>query len=256
MALAGNTVPAFDFQAPAVAIAQPVHGLAGLFEKQPIERFNPGETVFFEGDPAKHVFEVTEGVVRLCKILVDGRRIVTGFLFAGDVIGVSQKRRFMYGAEAVTPVKLRRITRRCLEEAVELSSQLRPQVFAKLCDEMAAVQEQMVLLSCKSAEERVCSFLASLMKRCSASRSSAATIELPMTRLDIADYLGVTIETISRNLTKLARKGILADVERFSLCVLKPQALEELAGIWDEEDDEDDQPAKPSHHAAHSGYRH
>ena len=106
-----GTHSALDFQHPIGAIA-PAGGIETLFERQPVERFAAGETVFFEGDTAKHVFEITDGVVRLCKLLVDGRRIVTGFLFAGDVIGVSQRHRFGYSAEAVTPVKLRRVSRR------------------------------------------------------------------------------------------------------------------------------------------------
>jgi CRP/FNR family transcriptional regulator len=244
-----NTASAFDFQPAATGVAS--RNLEDLFNKQPVERFDPGETVFFEGDPARHVFQVNDGVVRLCKILVDGRRIVTGFLFAGDVVGISQHRKFLYSAEAVTPVKVRRIARRALDEAIEFSPLLRPQVFTRLCAEMAAAQEQMILLSCKSAEERLCSFLAFLMKRSRTSAQNGVVIDLPMTRLDIADYLGLTIETVSRNLTKLAKRGIIAEVERFSLRVLKPQALEEIGGMWD--DDCGMQSPRP---ASVSSYRH
>lgn len=228
-----------DFQPAALCASS--RSLEALFDTQPIERFNPGEAVFFQGDPAAHVFEITDGVVRLCKILVDGRRIVTGFLFAGDVIGLSQPQKYLYGGEAVTPIKLRRLARRTLDEAIEQSSTLRAQVFAKLCDEMAAAQEQLVLLSCKNANERLCSFLAFLLRRHRRSGRANSVIDLPMTRLDIADYLGLTIETVSRNLTRLARRGIIAEVERFSLRVLKSQMLEEIGCIWDE-DEEDDVP--------------
>jgi CRP/FNR family transcriptional regulator len=229
------------------------HSFETLFDKQSVERFDPGETVFFEGDPAKHVFEVTEGVMRLCKILVDGRRIVTGFLFAGDVVGFSQPQKYSYGAEAVTPIKVRRIARRSLDEAIELSSALRPQVFAKLCEEMAATQDQMVLLSCKSAEERLCSFLVYLMRRTRAAQRPDVIIDLPMTRLDMADYLGLTIETVSRNLTRLAKRGILSEVERFSLRVLRPRALEDIGGIWD---DDEDRGLGSTCSAPSSSYRH
>ncbi len=212
--------------------------LGALFDKQPVENFEPGESVFFEDDPTKHIFEVVEGVLRLCKILVDGRRVICGFLFAGDIVGVSQQHRFNYGAEAVNAVKIRRVNRRALEDAIERSPRMRPQVFSRMCDEMNALQQQMVLLSCKSAEERVCSFLAKLMKRQAIPGEHPILIDLPMTRLDMADYLGLTIETVSRNLTKLAKKGVLADVDRFSLRVVKPNLLNELAGIWSEDEDE------------------
>jgi CRP/FNR family transcriptional regulator len=213
--------------------------IADLFDKQPIENFAHGETVFFQGDLARHVFEITEGVMRLCKVLLDGRRIISGFLFPGDVIGLSQSRRYMYGAEAVNSIKLRRISRRSLDEAIDRSSYLRPQIFASMCNEMAAVQEQMEMLSCKNAEERVCSFLVSMRKRQMAAGRSAVVIDLAMTRLDIADHLGMTIETVSRNLTKLAKKGVLAEVERYSVRISKPDALEELSGgCWDDAEDE------------------
>jgi CRP/FNR family transcriptional regulator len=240
MTLSTNVISTSKTVPPLAAFAGSEIGLEDLFDKQPMERFQPGETVFFEGDPARHVFEITEGVIRLCKVLVDGRRVISGFLFAGDIVGVSQKRRFIYSAEAVNGVKVRRINRRSLDEAVDKSSTLRPQVFARMCDEMAAVQDQMVLLSCKNAEERVSSFLASLMKRHRVAGQASIVIDLPMTRQDMADYLGMTIETVSRNLTKLAKKGVLANVERFSLRVLKPVMLAELSGGWWEDDEEDE----------------
>jgi CRP/FNR family transcriptional regulator len=247
-----NSVSIYDFQP--VALGTASRSLETLFDKQPVERFEPGETLFFEGDPAKHVFEITDGVVRLCKILVDGRRIVTGFLFAGDVVGISQPQKYTYGAEAITPTKVRRVSRRSLDEAIEFSSVLRPQVFAKLCDEMAAAQEQMVLLSCKSAEERLCSFLVFLMKRTRKSFPGNVMLDLPMTRLDMADYLGLTIETVSRNLTRLAKRGVISEVERFSLRVLKPQMLEDIGGIWD--DDGEDCAMRSTRSASGASYRH
>jgi CRP/FNR family transcriptional regulator len=236
MLLAEKSVSNFELPSSMMAAAKPATHLEMLFGKQPIECFHPGQTVFFEGDPAKHVFEIVDGVLRLFKILADGRRVVTGFLFPGDVVGVSQKHRFMYGSEAVSEARLRRISRRSLDEAVDRSSELRPQVFAALCDEMAAAHEQMVLLSCKSAEERVCSFLVLLLKRNGDFGAMPSFVDLPMSRLDVADYLGLTIETVSRNLTRLANKGVLSHVERFSLRVVKPRALEQLAGLWEDED--------------------
>ena len=204
--------------------------LATLFDQRPHETFLAGETVFFEGDPARHIFEITEGVLRLCKMLVDGRRVICGFMFEGDIVAVPQHRRFLYSAEAVNDAKVRRITRRTLDEAVEKMPRLRPQMFSCMCEEMEAFQKQMILLSCKNAEERVCSFLVGLMDRQNVPGERPIQIYLPMTRLDMADYLGMTIETVSRNLTKLTQKGVLADVERFTLQVAKPQLLRKLAG--------------------------
>lgn len=213
--------------------------IADLFDRQPIECFAQGENMFFQGDLAKHIFEITDGVVRLCKILMDGRRVISSFLFPSDVIGLSQTRHFIYGAEAVNAVKIRRISRRSLDEAMDRSPLLRPQIFTSMGIEMAAAHEQMEMLSCKNAEERVCYFLVSLRKRQIADGLNSIVIDLAMTRLDIADHLGMSIETVSRNLTKLTTKGVLADVERFSLRIAKPDVLEELAGgLWDDAGDE------------------
>ncbi|WP_226951388.1 helix-turn-helix domain-containing protein [Rhizobium terrae] len=211
--------------------------LHALFTKQPVEHFMPGQPLFFEGDEAKHVFEVMEGTLRIFRIISDGRRVITGFLYAGDIVGVSLKERYLYSAEAIAPAKIRRLTRKAFDCAVAESDELRPKVFSKVCDEMAAAQDQMVLLSCKSAEERLCTFLHKHLQRTTTEGGRAAVIELPMTRQDMADYLGLTIETVSRSITKLIGKGVVSvanPAARHLIKVEKPGALAQLAGDGDE----------------------
>ncbi len=208
--------------------------LQSLFWKQPVEQLDAGRTLFFEGDPAKHLFELVEGVLRIFKIMADGRRVITGFLHPGDLVGVSLRNHYLYSAEAVTPARLRRFSRKAFEATVSSSPELRPQLFARLCDEMAAAQDQMVLLSCKNAEERLCSFLLQQLRRKREQDRSSSVVDLPMTRLDIADYLGLTIETVSRTMTKLANKGIVSPAGRHSICVVKVSMLAHLAGEGDE----------------------
>jgi CRP/FNR family transcriptional regulator len=208
--------------------------LQSLFRRQPVEQLDAGGSLFFEGDPAKHLFEVVQGVLRIFKIMADGRRVITGFLYSGDLVGVSLKNHYLYGAEAVTSVRLRRFARKSFEDAVNGSPELRPQLFALLCDEMAAAQDQMVLLSCKNAEERLCSFLLQRLRCKREQERSAGIIDLPMTRLDIADYLGLTIETISRMMTKLTNKGVVSPAGRHSIRIAKPVMLAHLAGDGDE----------------------
>ncbi|MBB6487422.1 helix-turn-helix domain-containing protein [Rhizobium lusitanum] len=211
--------------------------LQSLFSKQPLEQLEAGRTLFFEGDRAKHLFELVEGVLRIFKIMADGRRVITGFFYPGDLVGVSLRDRYLYSAEAVVPVSVRRFGRRAFEDTVCSSPQLRPQLLARLCDEMATAQDQMVLLSCKNAEERVCSFLLKLLRRKQGQDRSCSVVDLPMTRLDIADYLGLTIETVSRSMTKLTCKGIIAPAGRHSICIKKASMLAHLAGEGDECDD-------------------
>jgi CRP/FNR family transcriptional regulator len=212
--------------------------LCGVFGAQPIERLDQGEPLFWQGDQAKDVFEVVSGALRTVRVLSDGRRVITGFLFPGDVIGVSLRDRYLTSVEAIAPTKVRRFARRLFEQQVDRSPALRPQLLARLCDEMAAAQDQVVLLARKNAEERVASFLLSLVRRIGGDATSSTVVALPMTRLDMADYLGLTIETVSRIMTRLTRRGIIAATGRHEIMIERPAALAALA-VDDEEEIDD-----------------
>ncbi|MFD1746739.1 Crp/Fnr family transcriptional regulator [Rhizobium helianthi] len=203
-----------------------------LFASTPRETLDIGEGLFWQGDRAQHIFEITEGVLRIFKIIGDGRRVITGFLYAGDMVGLSLKDVYLYSAEAVTAVKVRRLTRKAFQDAIENSPELRPQLFSLMCDEMAAAQEQMVLLSRKSAEERLCSFFLMIGRR-HAGGQVPRMVELAMSRQDIADYLGLTIETVSRTITKLIQRGIITPNGRHAFDVTKPGKLLALCGDGD-----------------------
>lgn len=217
----------------AMLVSQP-SGLHTLFARQPVENYSAGQILFFEGDPAKSIFEVVEGALRILRILPDGRRVITGFLNAGDILGISFKSHYIYTAEAIGAVTIRRLSRKAFENEVANSADIRPAVFNQMSDEMAAAQDQMVLLSTKNAEERLCSFLLKELQRALATGAREPIVALPMTRLDIADYLGLTIETVSRTMTKLANKGVLASCGRHAVKILRRGMLAQLAGDGDE----------------------
>jgi CRP/FNR family transcriptional regulator len=218
--------------------------LEELFHPLPRETLDVGEGLFWQGDKAQHVFEITDGLLRIFKIIGDGRRVITGFLSAGDMVGLSLKNVYLYSAEAVTPVKVRRMTKRAFQEAIEQSPELRPQLYSLMCDEMAAAQEQMVLLSRKSAEERVCSFLLLLARRMYGTRQIGRMVELPMSRQDMADYLGLTIETVSRTITKLVTRGVITPNGRHAFDIAKPGKLLALCGDDDSYEDVGDGAAR------------
>lgn len=211
--------------------------LSALFDHQPIETFEPGSAVFWEGDAAGHVFEVVSGALRIVRMLSDGRRVITGFVYAGDLLGVSLRNRYLYTAEAITRVTLRRFARNRFQEEINRSPDLRPLLFGRLCDEMAAAQDQMVLLARKSAEERVASFLLIIARRLGPDGAPARRVEIPMTRLDMADYLGLTIETVSRIMTRLFGRGVIAQSGRHAIVINDAALLESLAGEHDEDED-------------------
>ena len=240
-----NVTPLFA-KAPAL---QENGGLCTLFDRSPLERAAAGETVFFEGDRALHVFAIREGNLRICRQLHDGRRVITGFLTKGDIVGVSFKNRYLYSAEAIDDVTFQRQTKIAFDNQLIANPHLRPVLLAQLCDEVAAAQDQMVLLLCKSAEERLCSFLLTQLHRSEVQGFDVNVINLPMTRLDIADYLGLTIETVSRAITKLAGQGILSAERRHEIVVLRKAMLARKAGEDDEaEVDEDTYSQMRRHH--------
>lgn len=173
-------------------------------------QFAPGQLIFEESDPADYVFNVSNGDVRLYKLLADGRRQITGFLRPGDFLGLVKQEAYAYGAEAIDAVEL------CCMRIVDLERLLRelPAVRDRLLDmsrdELAAAQEQMLLLGRKSAREKVLSFL--LMRARNEhdlDEGETVTLDLPMSRSDIADYLGLTIETVSRTFTGLKEEGLI-----------------------------------------------
>lgn len=201
--------------------------LSSVFSLQPIIEAAPGQAVFWEGDDAGYVFQVEDGMLRALRLLADGRRVIVGFLHPGDLLGVSLKDRYLYTVEAITEVRLRRYPRRRFEDDVARQPHLRNQLFSKLCDEMTAAQDQAVLLSRRSADEKVANFLLFMAR----DRDGEQTdfVDLPMTRLDIADYLNMTIETVSRTITKFASNGAIVAPDRRSIIILKRHMLQSIA---------------------------
>jgi CRP/FNR family transcriptional regulator len=183
----------------------------GLLEQIVSHRhYTPGQTIFVEGDPAEYVYNLSSGDVRLYKLLADGRRQITGFLRSGDFLGLVKQEAYAYGAEAIDNVVL------CCMRVIDLERLLRelPAVRDRLLDmsrdELAAVQEQMLLLGRKSAREKVLSFLLLRAQQdYDRDEEETAVLDLPMSRIDIADYLGLTIETVSRTFTALKEEGLI-----------------------------------------------
>ena len=174
--------------------------------------YSPNSVVFFEGDDAGYYFLITSGVLRGCKLLEDGRRQINRFIFAGDLIGYSISPKYSFTVEAVTPVTLVALRRSSVESRVEATPCLHSAVMKAVLSELDEMQEQLVTLGRMNAEERVSRFLCLLAARSASAPAGAAEmeipqIEIPMCRNDIADYLGLTIETVSRVLSRLKAEG-------------------------------------------------
>jgi CRP/FNR family transcriptional regulator, nitrogen fixation regulation protein len=154
--------------------------------------------VFAEDEPADYIYKMVSGSVRTCKILSDGRRQISAFYRPGDIFGLQSDDEHSLTAEAITDVKVLVVKRTAFNTLAGRNTAIAREIFAITSRDLRRMQKRILLLI-KSAEERVVSFLHEMAEQTPASN----VIDLPMTRQDIADYLGLTIETVSRTLTGL-----------------------------------------------------
>jgi CRP/FNR family transcriptional regulator, nitrogen fixation regulation protein len=190
------------------------HAVSGLAKQNPlIEAMHmmgatmsfPSETeIFGEGEAADYAYQVVSGGVRTYKILSDGRRQIGGFYLPGDVFGLEFRDEHTFSAEAITDTRVVVVKRSMLMTLAGRDPGISRELLTLSGSELRHVQTRMLLLV-KSAEERVAGFLLEMAERA----SGGNVVELPMTRRDIADYLGLTFETVSRTLRSLANKAAI-----------------------------------------------
>jgi CRP-like cAMP-binding protein len=167
--------------------------------------FSRNEEIFGEQEPADFVYQVVEGVARTMRVLSDGRRQISGFHLPGDVFGLEIGDVHRFTAEAVSDCKVALVRRPALDRAVQRDAACARRLWALTSRDLVDAQEHLMLLTRRSAAERVCAFLLDMAHRAGDSQA----FDLPMSRLDIADFLGLTIETVSRTLTQLERDGAI-----------------------------------------------
>lgn len=189
----------------------------------------PGQTIVIEGDPITHYFRIVAGTVRLYKAIADGRRQVIDFLSEGSCFGITGLAHHAYSAEAVSPVTLIRYPRQAIEAAARTDPALAQSLFKLACEELGQAQKQMLLLGRKSADEKIASFLLGLAERARDQGRLASVIHLPMSRQDMADYLGLTIETVSRTMSRFKRLGLISLIGRQHVALCQPARLKALA---------------------------
>ena len=185
---------------------------------------NAGEHVINEGDEATAVFNIAAGTIKLYKLLQDGRCQITGFLQPGDFCGIATDGTYAYSAEALETSEICSMPRRKLEAVFSRHPELERRLLAIISHELSVAQDQMLLLGRKTATERLAAFLLRQSERSKRLGWPANPVHLPMSRAEIGDYLGLTIETVSRTFTKLREEGTihlpskteieLADIER------------------------------------------
>lgn len=189
------------------------------------ENVNAGETLFAEGEESENVYQVIQGVFRLHKLLSDGRRQITGFAQPGHLMGLAQTGGYIHSAEAITQAYVRRYPRARFERMVEEVPGLAHRLLTMTFNELHAAQDRMLLLGRKHAVEKVASFLLEM----AAHQGAADEVHIPMGRGDIADYLGLTKETVCKLLSQLKRDGVIAASSVSRIRLRDRDRLEDLA---------------------------
>ena len=193
-----------------------VDGLGIVGPRPVVIRAERDEEIVSQDTRAEHCFVVISGCLRTVRLLEDGRRQVGEFLFAGEVLGWDALDRHDFSAEAVTPVVLHRYGREELERLADKDCGFARRMRRMTARKMAAEREHAVLLGRKTAPERIATFLLEMARRIES--ESGPWIDLPMARGDIADYLGLTVETVCRQLTNLRTSGtIVAQGQKISI---------------------------------------
>jgi CRP/FNR family nitrogen fixation transcriptional regulator len=163
------------------------------------------EEIFGEDEPAEYVYQVVSGAVSSYKLLSDGRRQIGAFHLPGDVFGLESGSTHRLAAEAIVETTVRLVKRSSLEKAASVDVQVARKLWTMTAGELKHAEDHMLLLGRKSAMERVATFLLEMDRRLAV----AGMMALPMCRRDIGDYLGLTLETVSRALSQLHTEGVL-----------------------------------------------
>jgi len=190
-----------------------------------VHRYTQHETIFFEGDRAQTVCQVVEGAVMLYKLLPDGRRQVVELLGPGDVFGFSRGDVRDSSAETLTVTRVRFFDRRKADK----SNSFQRVLATRMLSQFEAMHEHAMLLGRMSAMERVARYLLKLADTLARDSDDTSVIRLSMTRQEIADYLGLTIETVSRSFSELRRRGVIVLEKQDRVRIANQQAMEDLA---------------------------
>ncbi len=203
-----------------------------------IRRFRAGDIILADAEPTTFFANIVSGVVKLEKTSMDGRQQIVGLVFAPDFLGRAFAKQNPYFAQAATDVEACTYPHSPFEALLRTSPDLEHRLFENTLNELDAAREWMFVLGRKSAQEKVASFLHLIAKRqpligCShsdAAHPHSARFELPLTRADIADFLGLTIETVSRQLSNLKRQGTIQLLSGREVLVPDLRKLQSTAG--------------------------
>jgi CRP/FNR family transcriptional regulator len=227
-----------DPESPALQLPQDI--FLDIFDTAPLRNLAPGEVVISAGEPADQVFNIVSGVLRVCRTGADGRRQVLSFLFPGNFVGLTATGTYFFSVEAVTAARIACCPRQVLDARLAGD----PAAERAFLNMMLRVVEDMLdvvySLGQRTARERLAVFLLYLRHWRRLTDNMAddgdprlAEISIPMSREDIADFLGLKKETVSRSFKELETGQLILRSGSHHVRVLDLTALRELAGIRD-----------------------
>ena len=196
-----------------------------ILSSQSLRSLEPQQHLFHQGDHDHKIYKIESGLVRLYRVLSDGRRQIISLRFAGDILGFESAAERHCSAEAVTHVKLRSLDQNSAYRRLRDEPALAPQLVGLLSRELENARGQIAVLNRRSAIEKLAAFILELHRR----QGGSGGVEVPLSRTDIADFLGLTIETVSRNLTKLRVRRIIELPQIHKLVIINLECLEALA---------------------------
>ncbi|MGJ8595445.1 transcriptional regulator FnrL [Sulfitobacter sp.] len=195
------------------------------------KNYSAGEIIMWRGEPLEHVASLVHGVASLSKTLEDGRTQMVGLLLPSDFIGRPGRTQVEFDVTATTDVTLCRFERKPFERLVEDTPHVAQRLMELALDELDAARDWMLLLGRKTAREKIATFIDMLARRkISADENGDHTLEMPMTRDQIANYLGLTLETVSRQFNALKKEGVITLSGRKEVEVIDLLALREATG--------------------------
>jgi CRP/FNR family nitrogen fixation transcriptional regulator len=194
-----------SFRLPPGEVALPRTGAGDVQAVGERRTFAKGEELFAEGDSADFFYKVVSGTVRTSKLLSDGRRQIDSFHLAGDIFGLEGAEDHGFTAEAVEDTTLLAFKRSCFRSLMQDYPAFAEQLMSSMMASLTRAHEHMLLLGRKTPQEKIAKFLIDIARRL----QKGDRFDLPMQRADIADYLGLTKETVSRTLTQMARDGLI-----------------------------------------------
>jgi len=191
----------------------------------PSVKYGTRKTIYSRGDRARYSYKVLTGTVRLSRILMDGHRQILDLLLPGDTFGLESTDEYTATAETIGEVELLRCPRACLANQLATRREAPGQIASMLSAEVSSAQDHIAMLTHQGALERVALFLLRFAER----QNGQRVIELPAGRQDMADYLGLTIETTCRSLTELRNRGVISIKGRRMIEVRNREVLEGYA---------------------------